>query len=117
MFPSHQPTRPKLPTPPTQNPRFQQQSRSSSSDLGTKPESIGPRNQLEAMPPSKVPAPIAQVPSGSAVYNPAIVHPVFFSSSWRKSPFPLPTTAAFSPAAVGYVFGDRRPRGQSMTKL
>lgn len=70
---------------------------------------------MEAMPPSQIPI---NQPIPHQAFNPATVHPVFFSEAWRKSPFPLPGTGGFSPVATGYVFG-RGPtiRPQPSTKL
>jgi hypothetical protein len=68
------------------------------------------------MPPHKVPGAPASSPA-LPLYNPANVHPVFFTSGWRKPPFAVPANAAFSPVATGYVFGVDAARRSSMTKL
>jgi len=51
------------------------------------------------------------------MYNPAMVHPVFFTDGWRKPPFPLPFNAAFNPVAAGYAFANGQQRADSRTKL
>lgn len=67
------------------------------------------------MPPNKTP--MGPVAVTQPMYNPAMMHPVFFTTGWRKPPFPMPSNSAFSPAATGYVFGNGRVRQNSMTKL
>lgn len=96
--------------PNSQTPMHQQQTRSLNTNQ--------PRNQMEAMPPHQGPEshPLSH-PSGNT-FNPATVHPVFFSQAWRKAPYPLPGTTGFSPVATGYVFGSHvATRKESPTKL
>ncbi|KAK5695071.1 hypothetical protein LTR17_024656 [Elasticomyces elasticus] len=112
MLTSLQPSRPKVQPPHRPDPLFQQQIRTSH----TQAEDKVPRNQIEAMPPNTSSPGTAAGPA-LTLYNPALVHPVFFSESWRKPPFPLPINASFNPVAAGYVFGNGRPRSDSMTKL
>lgn len=96
-----------------QTPLSQQQTRASQ----TKTQS--PANQIEAMPPSLTPSARQGIAAAapSPMYNPATTHPVFFTQSWRRPPFPMPFNEGISPAATGYVFRDARNRSQSMTKL
>ncbi|KAF2485850.1 hypothetical protein BDY17DRAFT_322659 [Neohortaea acidophila] len=108
MFPSLQPSRPRAPAPQSLNPLCQEQIRYTQSTQQQ------PINQIQAMPPHKTLPATADLPP---VYNAAIMHPVFFSDAWRRPPFPMPANHSFSPAATGYVFGERRARTQSMTKL
>ena len=98
----------------TPNPMHQQQTRTVSTSSPSK--NLAPRNQMEAMPPSQIP--INQTVPHQA-FNPATVHPVFFSEAWRKAPFPMPGTGGFSPVATGYVFGSRgtTTRQHPSTKL
>jgi hypothetical protein len=88
--------------PQSQNPMHQQQTRTASTS--SPPKILAPRNQMEAMPPSQIPI-NQSIPHQP--FNPATVHPVFFSEAWRKAPFPMPGTSGFSPVATGYVFGSR----------
>lgn len=58
------------------------------------------------------------MPPHPPLYNPALRHPVFFTESLRKPPFPLPFSSAhsfsFSPVAAGYVLEQRRlPAGRA----
>ncbi|KAH9833611.1 hypothetical protein Tdes44962_MAKER08769 [Teratosphaeria destructans] len=64
------------------------------------------------MPPLTTPVERANYPL--PMYNPALVHPVFFTDAWRKPPFPMPLNAGVSPVAAGYVFGNAK---SNMTKL
>lgn len=96
--------------PNTQNPMHQQQTRSLTANQ--------PRNQMEAMPPNQSPGLHTSPQSTATPFNPAIVHPVFFSQAWRKAPYPLPGTTGFSPVATGYVFGaPTATRKEPLTKL
>jgi hypothetical protein len=101
--------------PQTPNPMHQQQTRTASTS--SPPKILAPRNQMEAMPPSQIPGINQSLPHQP--FNPATVHPVFFSEAWRKAPFPMPGTAGFSPVATGYVFGSRgtTTRQHPSTKL
>ncbi|KAL1587392.1 hypothetical protein WHR41_03913 [Cladosporium halotolerans] len=112
MISSLQPSRPKVATPQSQNPLHQQQTRPSSTE-----SSAAPRNQLEAMPPHQIPLDSRTPGSTAQPFNPAMIHPVFFSGAWRKAPFPLPGPAGFSPVATGYVFGAGTARKEPLTKL
>jgi hypothetical protein len=100
--------------PQTPNPMHQQQTRTASTS--SPPKILAPRNQMEAMPPSQIPI-NQSIPHQT--FNPATVHPVFFSEAWRKAPFPMPGTSGFSPVATGYVFGSRgtTARQHPSTKL
>ncbi|WPH04535.1 Hypothetical protein R9X50_00742700 [Acrodontium crateriforme] len=117
MFPALQPTRPKTSHPSNPNPGYQQQTRTSHSDLHTTQPASTPRNQIEAMPPNQSPArEIRHVAPNQPLYNPAMIHPVFHSETWHRPPFAVPTTAGFSPIATGYVFGNGKIKASS-TKL
>ncbi|KAK4544396.1 hypothetical protein LTR36_004287 [Oleoguttula mirabilis] len=115
MLPALQPSRPKVHSPHHQNPPYQQQTRTLQSQSAEQQTAGPPRNQIEAMPPSSTP-PIKQQ-AAMPMYNPAVTHPVFFTETWRKPPFPLPFNAGFSPVAAGYAFGNNKPRAGSPTKL
>ena len=96
------------------DPMFQQQIRHPHTEQSTVDLVTAPRNQLEAMPPSK--APLKPVgPPIPMVYNPATTHPVFFTNNFHRPPFPLPMDAGLSPAATGYVFA--KEQLGSRTKL
>ncbi|CZT25206.1 uncharacterized protein RCC_10935 [Ramularia collo-cygni] len=95
------PSRPQIPPKQAPNPQYQQQTRHF--------EAAAPRTQMEAMPPNRPPPPVTNA------YNSATMHPVFMMSNFRKAPFPLPPTHAFSPAATGYVFASHR--NPNTTKL
>ncbi|KAK4494549.1 hypothetical protein PRZ48_013905 [Zasmidium cellare] len=75
-----------------------------------------PRNQIEAMPPSKtMPEPLKVPPYPTQpLYNPAVMHPVFMGN-FRKAPFPQPLNGGLHPVATGYVFARDRMNGN--TKL
>ncbi|KXT03196.1 hypothetical protein AC578_4748 [Pseudocercospora eumusae] len=112
MISSLQPSRPQAHSQRPQHPRYQQHTRSTHTKFPQPALVTSPRNQIEAMPPSKtVPEPPRMMP----VYNPATMHPAFFSGNWRKQPFPLPINPSLSPATLGYVFP--RPGSASGTKL
>lgn len=135
MLPASQPSRPRVCTsfqaeksyakqsqlhPPNHsNLLFQQQTRNTHAQAEEKAASRKPKSQIEAMPPSNASAgvPAAAQQHALPMYNPAVVHPVFFTDCWRKAPFPLPFNAGFSPVAAGYAFGDGRQRAEGMTKL
>ncbi|KAK0780653.1 hypothetical protein LTR91_011330 [Friedmanniomyces endolithicus] len=119
MLPSSQLLRPRPEAPKHRVSLYQQQTRSSHSQPDAKATTRSPASQVEAMPPNGTPRAPAAVGAGPnlTLYNPALMHPVFFTDCWRKPPFPLPVNAAFSPVAAGYVFGNGRPRADSMTKL
>ncbi|KAF1994432.1 hypothetical protein P154DRAFT_475986 [Amniculicola lignicola CBS 123094] len=78
-----------------------------------------PRSQIEAMPPF-APAPAraptqAQAhafPPPHMLYNSATRHPVFFTETLRKPPFPIPRLAAqaWNPVASGYIFEGGKSR-------
>lgn len=52
------------------------------------------------------------------LYNPAVIHPVFFSDSWHKPPFPLPFNTAWNPVTAGYAFSNAAGAGAGRgTKL
>lgn len=73
---------------------------------------------MEAMPPHQTPRHHAALTPNPQPFNPAMVHPVFFSEAWRKAPFPVPGTGAFSPVATGYFFGGCvSSRKEPLTKL
>lgn len=96
------------------DPMFQQQLRHPHTAQSTVDLVTAPRNQLEAMPPSKAPMkPVG--PPVPMVYNPATTHPVFFTNNFHRPPFPLPMDAGLSPAAAGYVFA--KEQIGSRTKL
>ncbi|KAI7324902.1 hypothetical protein KC326_g896 [Hortaea werneckii] len=103
------------------SPLFQQQIRPSTAYPSTATPSLdaSPKSQIEAMPPSKTQPSPPSIPSRQAMplYNPAIVHPVFFSDGWHKPPFPLPFNAGWSPAAAGYAFNNRQRGTNNTTKL
>ncbi|GAB7335678.1 hypothetical protein MBLNU13_g07989t1 [Cladosporium sp. NU13] len=110
MFSSLQPSRPKIAGPNSQRPINQQQTR----PLHTSQ----PRSQMEAMPPHRSPELDSSSSHAATPFNPAVVHPVFFSQAWRKAPYPLPGTTGFSPVATGYVFGGAAAtRKEPSTKL
>lgn len=138
MLPTSQPSRPRvgmrfdeatsrpltINKPRTQsllNPLYQQQiravaTRSSSERASESP----PKSRIEAMSPSAKHTPAAAAAKKQApqpVYNPAFVHPVFFTSNWRKPPFTLPINPSFSPVATGYIFGKSHGRAERKTKL
>lgn len=98
------------------NPLYQQQTR----NLHVEPPAeqiASPRNQIEAMPPSKTmpePLKIQPPPIMQPMYNPAVMHPVFMGN-FRKAPFPLPLNGSLNPVATGYVFARDRVNGH--TKL
>lgn len=106
---------------PPQNPLYQQQIRAVITPASSERASeSSPKCQIEAMPPNEKYTPAAVAAKQQApqhVYNAAFVHPVFFTSSWRKPPFPLPINPGLSPAATGYVFGNAHCRTESKTKL
>ncbi|KAK6433827.1 hypothetical protein LTR95_009992 [Oleoguttula sp. CCFEE 5521] len=83
--------------------------------LDPAPRSSRPQTQMEAMPPNALPVRSSSIPT-TTVYNPATMHPVFFTEAWRRPPFAVPGSAAFSPVATGYVFGDTNTRS-TLTKL
>ncbi|KAK0944143.1 hypothetical protein LTR29_004275 [Friedmanniomyces endolithicus] len=116
MLPSSQLLRPRPEAPKHRVPLYQQQTRISHSQPEAKAPARTPASQVEAMPPNGTPRAPTAGPN-LASYNPALMHPVFFTDGWRKPPFPLPVNAAFSPVAAGYVFGNGRSRADSMTKL
>lgn len=66
------------------------------------------------MPPHRAPVERSALPVPQ--FNPAVMHPVFFTPNWRKPPFQIPLTTGFSPAATGYVFGENNRKG-TQTKL
>ncbi|KAI7537794.1 hypothetical protein KC331_g10731 [Hortaea werneckii] len=102
------------------NPLFQQQTRLSTTHPSKATPSLdgSPKSQIEAMPPSKTQPPSSNRPQQAMpLYNPAIVHPVFFSNGWHKPPFPLPFNAGWSPAAAGYAFNNRQRSTNNTTKL
>jgi len=79
---------------------------------------LQPRNQMEDMPPHQSPDFNPSSGHTTTPFNPAIVHPVFFAQAWRKAPYQLPGTTAFSPVATGYVFGGAAAtRKEPSTKL
>ncbi|QIW98891.1 hypothetical protein AMS68_004409 [Peltaster fructicola] len=107
MFSSLQPSRPKarlIHDTTARKPLHQHQIRSIKS----------PRTQIEAMPPHQAPVQSPALPLPQ--FNPATMHPVFFTEHWRKPPFQMPMASGFSPVATGYVFGDNKRRNTS-TKL
>ncbi|OSS44178.1 hypothetical protein B5807_11242 [Epicoccum nigrum] len=127
MIPSMQPSRPKLPSQPT---HIQQQRRTTHSPPQPQPaqqqqqpththappgssQGSKPKSQIEAMPPTRTPPMSLSAPAKSA-YDAATRHPVFFTSSLRKLPFPMPQvgSAGWSPVASGYVLERERGRGQ-----
>ncbi|KAK6435000.1 hypothetical protein LTR95_008814 [Oleoguttula sp. CCFEE 5521] len=110
MLPSLQPKRPQAQAHPVGQHTSYQQNRATTTTSGSRP-----RTQLEAMPPNNV-APRSAPGPISLAYNPAITHPVFFTNAWRKPPFSMPGSAAFSPVATGYVFGSTTTRSTT-TKL
>lgn len=103
-------------TPQPQSPMNQQQIRPTSTYQSQ--DTLQPRNQMEAMPPHHSPRDQAAFASRPQSSNPAMVHPVFFAEAWRKAPFPVPSSAGFSPVATGYVFGGSvASRKEPLTKL
>ncbi|KAF2719084.1 hypothetical protein K431DRAFT_229400 [Polychaeton citri CBS 116435] len=122
MISSMQPSRPKVANQRINNPQNQHQIRSSStpslSSNATSTITARPQSQVEAMPQSGSPQTTRQLINPSLPWNPASMHPVFFSENWRKSPFPMPAGATgFSPVATGYVFGRSRQSIDVATKL
>ncbi|KAI7163062.1 hypothetical protein KC349_g1621 [Hortaea werneckii] len=102
------------------SPLFQQQTRPSTAYPSKATPSLdgSPTSQIEAMPPIKTqPPPAIRPQQAMPLYNPAIVHPVFFSDGWHKPPFPLPFNAGWSPAAAGYAFNNRQRATNNTTKL
>ncbi|CAI6273243.1 unnamed protein product [Periconia digitata] len=118
MISSLQPNRPKVSPqhPHTQHPtpQYQQQTRATSTSSHTSQQphpqqshhQPHPYNQVSAMPPN--PAPMNS--HNIQLYNAATRHPVFFTPTLFKPPFPLPHVAAgqtmwgrSSPVASGYV--------------
>ncbi|KAF2772896.1 hypothetical protein EJ03DRAFT_173003 [Teratosphaeria nubilosa] len=110
MLPASQPHRPKLQGHQQPSPLYQQQTRTLHS--ASSPQLSRPTSQIEAMPPFTTP--IERTNHPLPMYNPALVHPVFFTDAWRKPPFPMPLSAGISPVAAGYVFGSAK---SNMTKL
>ncbi|KAF2993258.1 hypothetical protein E8E13_001044 [Curvularia kusanoi] len=130
MIPSLQPSRPKLPPQPT---HIQQQRRPTHTAPSSQPSqhtpphipptsSQRPKNQIEAMPPIR--APPQSLPASTNTFTPALApaqsfydaatrHPVFFTGSLRKLPFPVPHMGSqgWSPVASGYVV--ERQRGSN----
>ncbi|RMZ18481.1 hypothetical protein D0862_00260 [Hortaea werneckii] len=121
MLSTQQPKRPMLQPQQQQHssPLFQQQTRSSTAYPSKATASLdgSPKNQIEGMPPSKTQPPPTIPQQAMPLYNPAIVHPVFFSDGWHKPPFPLPFNAGWSPAAAGYAFNNRKRATNNTTKL
>ncbi|RMZ34366.1 hypothetical protein D0859_01492 [Hortaea werneckii] len=124
MLSTQQPKRPTLQPQQQQqqhtNPLFQQQTRPSTvlPSKTTPPSDSSPKSQIEAMPPNKTQSPSPTIPQQAMpLYNPAVVHPVFFSDGWHKPPFPLPFNAGWSPAAAGYAFNSRQRSTNNTTKL
>ncbi|RMZ17066.1 hypothetical protein D0860_00720 [Hortaea werneckii] len=124
MLSTQQPKRPTLQSQQQQqqhtNPLFQQQTRPSTvlPSKTTPPSDSSPKSQIEAMPPNKTQSPSPTIPQQAMpLYNPAVVHPVFFSDGWHKPPFPLPFNAGWSPAAAGYAFNSRQRSTNNTTKL
>jgi hypothetical protein len=52
-------------------------------------------------------------------YDSAVRHPVFFTETLRKLPFPIPNMAShgWSPVASGYIKEQGRVEGNGRTKL
>jgi hypothetical protein len=52
-------------------------------------------------------------------YDSAVRHPVFFTETLRKPPFPIPNMASqgWSPVANGYIREQGRPEESGRTKL
>ncbi|KAF2838706.1 hypothetical protein M501DRAFT_935448 [Patellaria atrata CBS 101060] len=76
-----------------------------------------PRSQVEEMPPFVLPShTLSPLQSYSSTR-----HPVFFTDSFRRPPFPLPPDASRgqSPIAHGYIYEPKRPvqAGNGQTKL
>jgi hypothetical protein len=91
---------------PVPNPQIRE---SQSPSLNSSGHLTAPRNQIEAMPPF-APTPSPKLPPINlpfSHYNSAMLHPVFFTQSLRKLPFPLPngasSSASYNPAAFGYI--------------
>ncbi|KAF2672321.1 hypothetical protein BT63DRAFT_452825 [Microthyrium microscopicum] len=104
MLPALQPHRPKISPKVVPNP----QTRELHSQSAPQSQPMAPKNQIEAMPPygsNMTPPPMPQIQR--PYYNSAHIHPVFFTRSLLRPPFPLPPGAAMStfanPAAFGYV--------------
>jgi hypothetical protein len=84
-----------------------------------------PRSQLEAMPPFAPLPHLMTRPIRPAPYSSATCHPVFFTQTLLKPPFPLPigpgAATGLNPVAFGYIpeSGARRPsnEGSPRTKL
>ncbi|KAF7196711.1 hypothetical protein HII31_02081 [Pseudocercospora fuligena] len=112
MISSLQPSRPQAHSHHPHNPQYQQQIRNTHTEVRQPALVTSPRNQIEAMPPSKT---TPEPPRVTPMFNPATMHPAFFSGNWRKQPFPLPINPSLSPATLGYVFP--RPGSASRTKL
>lgn len=112
-----QPQRPAISLPHQQVRQFQPQLPSLSTSIHSSTTGIssppGPKNQIEAMPPTFAPLPIPPAPPRSPVFDPLRCHPVFFAQNLRKPPFPMPDTGGgwFNPVATGYVVAERRGLG------
>ncbi|KAF2429018.1 hypothetical protein EJ08DRAFT_698811 [Tothia fuscella] len=112
--PTHQQSRQFHPTQPLQPPNLQLQSLQ-------RP----PKSQIEAMPPSFSPPATHFTPPQSTIrpqWDPATCHPVFFTQSLRKPPFPFTDSGGgmVNPVAFGYVaevFGGSRGGGGGGAKL
>ncbi|KAF1838065.1 hypothetical protein BDW02DRAFT_565328 [Decorospora gaudefroyi] len=114
MIPALQPSRPK---PPQQSPLptyAQQQQRRATHETShtqqqpTNLQPFKPTSQIEAMPPFGPP----QTPPSffTPLYDSAVRHPVFFTQTLKKPPFPIPHGASqgWNPVASGYIVERRR---------
>lgn len=69
---------------------------------------------MEAMPPHK-----AHLLPSQSFYDAATRHPVFFTNSLRKPPFPIPQIPShgWSPVANGYIQEKKKTQSGPGTKL
>ncbi|KAF2688218.1 hypothetical protein K458DRAFT_294350 [Lentithecium fluviatile CBS 122367] len=130
MLPALQPSRPKAPqqlsqptythiqtravhetpqpyTQPHTQPHVQRLPATLSMSLSQQQNTFKPRSQIEAMHPFAASSPFSPP---RAFYDSAIRHPVFFTETLRKPPFPIPAVASqgWSPVASGYIMEERR---------
>ncbi|KAI9732091.1 MAG: hypothetical protein M1834_004187 [Cirrosporium novae-zelandiae] len=102
MFPALQKPRPQAQSGPrNQNPSFQQQIRQPHHQnlIISRNDPFPGGSRLELNPSAH----------NEPKYNTAVMHPVFFTSSLRKAPFPLPSGhgTQMNPAAHGYIWDPR----------
>lgn len=71
------------------------------------------------MPPSASPQQLAMTNMFTPLYDSAIRHPVFFTQTLKKPPFPIPQVASqgWSPVASGYIAEQKKIEANGRTKL